>query len=80
MKFNPGFRISKLDIAVIIVALAVAVWLYGHSAKLSFVVVFVVAHFFLFCNIVRMSRTPELIWGAIFSIVFISSMQYGFPP
>lgn len=80
MKFNPGFRISKLDIAFIIVALGFAVWLYGYSAKLSFVVLFVVAHFFLFCNIVRMSRTPELIWGSIFSIVFISSMQYGFPP
>lgn len=71
---------SKLDIAVIMIALAGAVWLYGYSAKLSFVVLFVVAHFFLFCNIVRMSRIPELIWGAIFSPACISSMRYGFPP
>lgn len=79
MKFNPGFRISKLDIAVIVVALAIAVWLYGYSTRLSFLVLFVVGHFFLFCNIIRMSRIPELAWGAIFSGVCISSAQFGVP-
>lgn len=79
MKFNPGFRISKLDIGVIVVAVGIAVWLYGYSTRLSFSVIFVVGHFFLFCNIIRMSRIPELIWGAIFSGVGISSLQFGVP-
>lgn len=80
MKFNPGFRISRFDIAVIVTALATAVWLYGYSEKFSFMVLFVVAHFFLFCNVVRMSRIPELIWGGIFSLGCIYSLYYGFTP
>ncbi len=32
----------------------------------GFVIAFVVAHFFLFCNIFRMSRPLELVWAAAF--------------
>jgi hypothetical protein len=32
----------------------------------GFVIAFVVAHFFLFCNVFRMSRPLELVWAAIF--------------
>ena len=32
----------------------------------GFVIAFVVVHFFLFCNIFRMSRPLELVWAATF--------------
>ena len=28
---------------------------------------FVVGHFFLFCNVLRMSRVPELVWAGVFA-------------
>ena len=64
--FAPGFRLSVLDVTVLVVgvvaalALAMMVWWWG------FVVGFVVAHFFLFCNVVRMARPLELAWAGIF--------------
>jgi hypothetical protein len=33
---------------------------------LGFIVGFVVAHFFLFCNVVRMARPLELLWSGVF--------------
>src|SRR2546422_10466785 len=64
--FAPGFRLSVLDALILgigivgAIALARVVWWWG------FVVAFVLGHFFLFCNIVRMARPLELTWGAVF--------------
>ena len=80
MQFNPGFRLSKIDIGVILTSLTVAGVLYEYSGVLSFIVLFVVAHFFLFCNVTRMSRIPELIWGGIFILAASSSLKVGVPP
>lgn len=77
--FNPGFRLSKIDIAVIGVSIIAAAVLYRHSALLSFLVLFVVAPFFLFCNITRMSRGPELLWAGVFLIVVSLSLELGVP-
>jgi hypothetical protein len=38
---------------------------------IGFAVGFVVAHFFLFCNLVRLSRSLELIWAGIFTALCI---------
>ncbi len=75
MEFKPGFRISKIDFGVIFSALAIASALYNRSVTFSFIVLFVVFHFFLFCNVVRMSRMPELIWASVFSILGILSLR-----
>ena len=64
--FAPGFRLSLRDVIVILVGIAAAFYLFGIEPWWSFVVVFVVAHFFLFCNVVRMARPLELIWAATF--------------
>ena len=67
--FAPGFRISLLDMAVLAigaiatVALAVQTWWWG------FIVGFVLAHFFLFCNVFRMARSSELVWAAVFVVL-----------
>ena len=67
--FSPGFRLSTLDIVVIALGTAAAggLWLLAPSA--AFVVAFVVGHFFLFCNVFRVSRGLELTWGALFTVL-----------
>ncbi len=64
--FAPGFRLSVLDVLILIIgivgafALSMVVWWWG------FVVGFVLGHFFLFCNVVRMARPLELAWSGVF--------------
>jgi hypothetical protein len=45
----------------------------------GFLVAFVVAHFFLFCNVVRMARPYELAWAAVFLPLASSTMLAGAP-
>ena len=40
------------------------------------VVAFVVAHFFLFCNLVRLARTLELIWAAVFLLLATGTIAF----
>ena len=64
--FSPGFRLSKLD------AVVLAVGAFGAAAAakvepwLGAAVGFAIGHFFLFCNVFRISRTLELAWAAAF--------------
>jgi hypothetical protein len=64
--FAPGFRLSVRDGLVLVVGiggtivLSIFIWWWG------FVVGFVVGHFFLFCNVIRLARPLELLWGAVF--------------
>lgn len=64
--FNPGFRLSILDIVILAVATAISIACYPISPLASSAIIFVIAHFFLFCNVIRMSRISELIWASIF--------------
>jgi hypothetical protein len=64
--FAPGFRLSVVDGFVLVggvaatIVLSMIVWWWG------FVLGFVLGHFFLFCNVVRMARPLELLWGGVF--------------
>ena len=69
MKFSPGFRLSLLDIIVLISGIIGFVLLYQNSKESSFILAFVLGHFFLFCNVFRVSRLSELIWGSIFIVL-----------
>ncbi len=42
-------------------------------------ILFVLGHFFLFCNVIRMARSSELSWAAIFVGLSASTIVYGFP-
>lgn len=77
--FAPGFRLSSLDIVVLVGGTAAAggLWLFTPSA--SFVIAFVVGHFFLFCNVFRVSRGLELAWGALFSVLAGATVITGIP-
>ena len=42
---------------------------------LGIAVAFVVLHFFLFCNVLRMSRPLELVWAGIFAVLAIATIS-----
>lgn len=65
--FSPGFRISVTDILVLIAGTVASAWLASIDLPIGLVIAFVVAHFFLFCNVIRMARRLELTWAAIFA-------------
>lgn len=77
--FSPGFRLSSLDVCVLVagttaaVALATVTWWWG------FVVAFVLVHFFLFCNVVRMARPLELTWAAVFVVLASTTIALDTP-
>jgi hypothetical protein len=77
--FQPGFRISAIDIAVLVIAAAAAAVTSTLLPVLSAVIVFVVLHFFLFCNIARVSRPLELAWAAVFVLLGLSTTLMGWP-
>ena len=79
MDFKPGFRLSALDALIVVLAIALAVTGAGYSSTVALVVWFVLCHFFLLCNVFRMSRIPEFIWAATFLICAGGSQLLYFP-
>ena len=55
-----------LDGIVLIVSLVATLTTLDLTDGLSLIILFVVLHFFLFCNVFRIRRKPELIWAATF--------------
>ena len=67
-QFEPGARLSRFDVGVLVVTAIVCGGLATTDAPLiAGGIAFVVGHFFLFCNIFRIRRGPELIWAALFT-------------
>jgi hypothetical protein len=60
-----GFRFSKSDAAVLLIAALATALLAHHDVPLWWMVLLVVGHFFLFCNVFRVRRSYELIWAAL---------------
>ena len=50
------------------------------DGSFALVVLFTLAHFFLFCNVLRMSRPLELVWATLFVLLAASTILTGFPP
>jgi len=67
--FQPGYRISMLDMLVLVMGIAGAVAAWQSIWWVGFVILYVLAHFFLFCNVFRISRVPELIWACLFVLL-----------
>jgi hypothetical protein len=67
--FAPGFRLSVVDIIVLVAGTAVTIVLSMFVWWWGFVPAFVLAHFFLFCNVVRMARPLELIWSGVYVVL-----------
>ncbi|MCE9608553.1 MAG: hypothetical protein K8U03_27015 [Planctomycetia bacterium] len=77
--FQPGFRISVVDRLVIVVGAAAAIALWSIAWWLGFIVAYVVMHFFLFCNIFRVARAPELVWSGLFIGLTYGTLTFGVP-
>jgi hypothetical protein len=78
-KFQPGFRLSEMDVGIIMLGVCVSVLLARLDERLGMMVLFVLAHFFLFSNVLRMSRPLELIWAGLFVLLAGSTFYLGFP-
>ena len=79
MKFQPGFRLSVIDVIVLLAGGLLAWRLWELAWWAGLVVVFVVGHFFLFCNVFRLARVPELIWAGTFVLLCSATILAGFP-
>ena len=75
-----GIRLFITDIIVIIVGILLTsfLWFYSYGDSViqvfSLLPLFVVAHFFMFCNIFRISRNKEICWAIFF--IFNISIRY----
>jgi hypothetical protein len=67
---SSGFRFAVTDAIVLGVAAAGAWLLHPVEPLLTWLIVFAVGHFFLFCNVIRMRRSYELVWAALFLVNF----------
>ena len=54
-KFQPGFRLSMSDVIVLVVGAVACAYAMTVDRWFGIAIAFVVLHFFLFCNMVRMS-------------------------
>ena len=69
--FSPGFRFSILDGVILAIGAAATIGFAMIDPWIGIAIAFVVLHFFLFCNILRMSRPLELVWAAIFAVLAV---------
>jgi hypothetical protein len=65
-KFQPGFRLSALDVTILIIGGITSIYATAIDRWFGAAIAFVVLHFFLFCNVLRMSRPLELAWAGVF--------------
>lgn len=77
--FAPGFRLSLRDAIVLAAGAAAALALASMVWWWGLLIAFVVAHFFLFCNVVRMARPLELAWSALFLALAAATIALEFP-
>lgn len=65
-----------LDAAVLLLAIMICVVLCFVHIRIAVSVAFTVVHFFLFCNVFRLSRPPELVWATAFVCLMVAG-SYG---
>jgi hypothetical protein len=78
-KFSPGFRLSPLDVLVLVAGAAGVVALASLEGWLGLVAGFPLAHFFLFCNVFRVARPLELLWAVAFASPAAATILWGVP-
>ena len=78
-EFRPGFRCSALDVIVLATGILASFAIGRLGGWMSFVVPYVVGHFFLFCNVFRIPRRSELIWALVFVALALLTATSGRP-
>lgn len=79
MEFRPGFRLSEIDVGVLILGVVVSVPLARLDEFFAIALLFALGHFFLFCNVLRMMRPLEVAWAVLFVVLAASTVRTGFP-
>lgn len=64
-----GFRFSATDALAILVCGVATVWGLSELGNVAWIFPFVLGHFFLYCNIFRVPRKPELVWAGSFVLI-----------
>lgn len=77
--FKPGFYFTASDVVVLVVGLVVSIIIGSKIWQGGLIVAFVVSHFFLFCNVFRISRSSELMWAAGFVLITASTILTQYP-
>ena len=62
----PGFRFSREDAWVLVFGVVATVAWWTFQPMLAPALPIVLGHFFLFCNVFRISRRSELFWAGAF--------------
>ncbi len=78
-EFKPGFRLSAVDVVILVIGFVAAAFSGFVIPALGVAIAFVVAHFFLFCNVVRMDRPLELVWAALFAALAALTILTNYP-
>lgn len=66
-----------MDVVVLLLAALIGIAGYPSTDGFSLFVPFVVIHFFLFCNVFRIRRKAELIWGGLFLLNCVAWLAAG---
>jgi hypothetical protein len=77
--FSPGFRLSITDALVLLAGTGGAIVASRYKGTVAVILAVVVWHFFLFCNVVRLSRPRELVWAKIFVGMTLCTIFTGRP-
>lgn len=80
MDFRPGFRLSEIDVGILLLGVLASVLIARFYELLAVALLFTLGHFFLFCNVLRMSRPLELVWAVLFVLLAAGTILNGFPP
>ena len=72
-----GLRLSAVDATVLVLTAAGTVLGWRRTDGVILLLPFVVGHFFLFCNVFRIRRKPELVWGSVFLLLCVTSFLLG---
>ena len=75
-KRSCGFRFSRFDL-IILIAAAFISWRGLQWPIFGSFFIFVIAHFFLFCNVFRIRPLYEYIWGIAFILNFVLNVSLG---
>jgi hypothetical protein len=75
-RFAPGFRLSVSDAVFILAGIAVS---FFARKEVAIPTATAVGHFFLFCNVFRIARRPELVWATVYVLLVTCTVAFGLP-
>jgi hypothetical protein len=75
-EFRPGFRLSVFDFVVLGLGALAAYFAYTLRSLPAAIPAYVIFTFFLYCNVFRIRRTPELIWAAAFTLAALVTFYF----